>query len=177
MNQSNAHIEQHVDTVKTELKVRQGKYLTFKLESEEYGVEIDNIHEIIGIMDITAVPTTPSYIRGVINLRGKVIPVIELRAKFGLASKEDTVKTCIIVVELQHEQQTITMGVIVDEVSEVQDIHEDQLEPPPRFNTSTDTAFILGVGNLKERVVLLLDLGKVLKSDEVDGLERLLLTN
>ncbi len=139
-----------------------GKYLTFSLAEEEYGLEILKVREIIGLMDITKVPQTPQYIRGVINLRGKVIPVLELRSKFLMESKEDTQETCIIVVDVAMNQSSIQMGILVDSVSEVLDIHQSQIEEPPNFGGSVDTNFILGMGKIKNKVKILLDIDKVL---------------
>ncbi len=144
-----------------------GKYLTFELGEEVYGLEILKVQEIIGIMSITQVPQTPEYVRGVINLRGKVIPVVELRRKFGLARVEDNDRTCIIVVQVTGGDGAITMGILVDEVSEVVDIDADQLEPPPSFGATIDTAFILAMGKLEKHVVVLLDVDKVLTSGEM----------
>ena len=144
-----------------------GKYLTFELGEEVYGLEILKVQEIIGIMSITQVPQTPEYVRGVINLRGKVIPVVELRRKFGLARVEDNDRTCIIVVQVTGGDGAITMGILVDEVSEVVDIDADQLEPPPSFGATIDTAFILAMGKLEKNVVVLLDVDKVLTSGEM----------
>ena len=142
-----------------------GKYLTFGLGKEVYGLEILKVQEIIGMIGTTRVPGSPSHIRGVINLRGKVIPVANLRAKFLLDSVEDTQKTCIIVVQIRMRGQQVTMGVIVDEVNEVLKIAENQIEPPPSFGTEVNTDFILGIGKIGEKVVLLLDVDRVL----VDG--------
>ena len=144
-----------------------GKYLTFELEGEVYGLEILKVQEIIGMMNVTRVPRTPEFMRGVINLRGKVIPVIDLRLKFALSAKEDTDRTCIIVVQVTHDTRQVTMGLIVDEVSEVQTIVESQIEPPPSFGASVDTDFILGMGKLGEKVVMLLDADKVLSGGEI----------
>ena len=140
-----------------------GKYLTFKLGAEEYGLGILKVREIMGLMDITAVPRTPAYIRGVINLRGKVIPVVDLRAKFGMQSAEDTDETCIIVVDVGETE----MGTIVDEVSEVLDIEENEIEDAPSFGANTNTDFILGMGKTKDRVTILLDIAKVLSKEDV----------
>ena len=139
-----------------------GKYLTFKLDDEEYGVEILKVREIIGMMGITAVPRMPSYMKGVINLRGKVIPVIDLRMKFCLPEAEYTSETCIIVVDVQGN----LVGIIVDRVSEVQDIRGENIEDPPSIGTSVDTAFILGMGKSKGNVEILLDIDKVLSDAE-----------
>jgi purine-binding chemotaxis protein CheW len=144
-----------------------GKYMTFKLAAEEYGLEILKVREIIGLMEITRVPKTEDFIRGVINLRGKVIPVVDLRLKFEMEKAKETDQTVIIVVQYSFKGQDLTMGIMVDEVVEVLDIHATQIEPPPAFGTSSlDTEFILGVGKADKRVIFLLDIGKVLKADE-----------
>jgi purine-binding chemotaxis protein CheW len=142
---------------------RGGKYLTFVLDQEEYGLEILKVREIIGMMDITTVPQTPDFVKGVVNLRGKVIPVVDLRLKFGMNEVEATQETCIIVVEVGGVQ----MGIVVDTVSEVLDIEESAIEDPPRFGTQVDTAFIRGMGKVDKRVKILLDIEKVLSSEEL----------
>lgn len=145
-----------------------GKYLTFDLGEEVYGIGILKVQEIIGLMNVTKVPRTPECVRGVINLRGKVIPVMELRLKFGMESKEDTERTCIIVVQVEWEHHEITMGILVDEVSEVVDIKADQIEDTPSFGVAVDTDFILGMGKVRERVIMLLDSDKVLSGEELE---------
>lgn len=152
---------------------RAGKYLTFRLANEEYGLEILKVREIIGLMDITRVPKTPEYIRGVINLRGKVIPVLELRLKFGMEAKQDTEETCIIVVDIAGETGSVLMGILVDAVSEVLDIQPEEIEDPPSFGAGFDTRFILGIGKVKNTVKLLLDIDRVLTGVEVSGLDNL----
>lgn len=147
-----------------------GKYLTFKLGVEEFGLEILKVQEIIKMMEITKVPRTPSYVRGVINLRGKVISVVDLRLKFDMEARETTDKTCVIVVQVRRSAGMLTMGIIVDEVSEVLDVSADQIEPPPEFGASVDTAFILGMGKVGKKVVMLLDVDKVLTGSELDNL-------
>jgi purine-binding chemotaxis protein CheW len=144
-----------------------GKFLTFLMANEKYGLEILKVREIIGMMDVTTVPTTPGFVRGVINLRGKVIPVVDLRLKFGLEAKEDTQRTCIIVVHLTHTAQEMTMGIIVDEVSDVLDIDQNQIEPPPSFGTNIRTDFILGMGKVDKKVMTMLDIDRVLTEQEV----------
>lgn len=139
-----------------------GKYLTFKLSGEEYGIEILKVKEIIGLMDITEVPRMPMYVRGVINLRGKVIPVVDLRSKFGLASTEDTDETCIIVVDVMQDDQSTMTGILVDTVSEVVDISGNQIENPPSFGISIETDFIMGMAKIGQAVKILLDVVKVL---------------
>lgn len=147
-----------------------GKYLTFRLGAEEYGFEILKVQEIIKMMDVTRVPRTPVFVRGVINLRGKVIPVIDLRLKFEMDAKESTDKTCVIVVVVKSDTGSITMGTIVDEVSEVLDVTHDQIEPAPEFGASVQTDFILGMGKIAKKVVMLLDIDKVLSSKELANL-------
>ena len=148
-----------------------GKYLTFALGGEVYGLEILKVQEIIGIMDVTRVPKTPEYVRGVINLRGQVIPVVDLRLKFGIEGIDDTEKTCIIVVQVARIDGTVTMGTLVDEVSEVMDIEGEQIEAAPSFGASVDTEFILGMGKIGDKVVMLLDVDKVLSQGEIAEVE------
>lgn len=138
-----------------------GKYLTFALGEEDYGLEILAVREIIGLMEITPVPKTPSYVQGVINLRGKVISVIDLRSKFGMPTIEYTSETCIIVVQMQN----IHIGVIIDRVKEVLDITRDQIEPSPNFGCTIDSDFIMGIGKIEDNVKILLDISKVLCED------------
>ncbi len=150
-----------------------GKYMTFKLASEEYGAEILTVREIIGMLSITRVPRTPEYIRGVINLRGKVIPVIDLSNKFEMPITEETETTVIIVVQLtdRNTDADLTMGIIVDEVLEVLDIPAQNIAPPPTFGTgAVNTDFILGIGKAEKRVIFLLDIGKVLTQKEISTL-------
>jgi purine-binding chemotaxis protein CheW len=144
-----------------------GKFLTFLMANEKYGLEILKVREIMGMMDVTSIPTTPAFIRGVINLRGKVIPVVDLRLKFGIEGKEDTQRTCIIVVHLTHTAQEMTMGIIVDEVSDVLDIDQNQIEPPPSFGANIRTDFILGMGKVDQKVMTMLDIDRVLTEQEV----------
>jgi purine-binding chemotaxis protein CheW len=150
-----------------------GKYLTFKLGAEVYGLRILTVQEIIGIMLVTHVPRTPEFVRGVINLRGKVIPVVDLRVQFGMAQREDTNTTCVIVVQVVWETSKSTMGVIVDEVSEVIDIRAPQIEPPPSFAASGTAAFILGMGKVGDKVVMLLDTDRVLSRTEMNTVAEL----
>ncbi len=139
-----------------------GKYLTFLLAEEEYGLEILKVREIIGIMDITKVPQTPDFLEGVINLRGKVIPVVDLRSKFNLPRSEYNDQTCIIVVDVG-----VLMGIIVDTVQEVRDIPAGEIEPPPQLGTTVNTSFILGMGKVKDDVKILLNIDEVLTSEEL----------
>lgn len=147
-----------------------GKYLTFKLADEEYGLEILKVQEIIQMQEVTKVPKTPDFVRGVINLRGKVIPVIELKKKFGMEASEDTDKTCIIVVQIGDHDNTLTLGVIIDEVSEVLDIEAENIQETPSFGQNVNTEFILGMGKIGNNVKMLLDIDKVLTTEEVTSL-------
>ena len=153
---------------------KEGKYLTFALAHEEYGLEILKVREIIGYIDVTAIPQTPHYVRGVINLRGQVIPVLDLRAKFGMETTEVTDETCIIVVEIAHSQRKLSTGIIVDRVQEVLDIGGRDIEDAPQFGSSVNTDFILGMAKVEESVKILLDIDRVLAGDVSDGLERAL---
>jgi purine-binding chemotaxis protein CheW len=147
---------------------KEGKYLTFALAHEEYGLEILKVREIIGYIDVTAVPQTPHYIKGVINLRGQVIPVVDLRAKFGMETTDVTEQTCIIVVEIAEGNRTCSTGIIVDHVQEVLDIGADAIEEAPQFGASVNTDFILGMGKVEDSVKILLDIDRVLGGDGLD---------
>jgi purine-binding chemotaxis protein CheW len=149
---------------------KEGKYLTFALASEEYGLEILKVREIIGYMDITAVPQTPEHVKGVINLRGQVIPVIDLRAKFGMETMDVTEETCIIVVEITQGDRKFDTGIVVDHVQEVLDIAGENIEQAPQFGSSVNTDFILGMGKIGDTVKILLDIDKVLTSDDIASL-------
>ena len=146
---------------------RSDKYLTFNLGGEQYGLEILKVREIIGIMDITRVPRTPEFIRGIINLRGKVIPIIDLRKKFNMMTIDDTEQTCIIVVDMLFENNLLLMGIIVDSVSEVLDIDSDEIEDTPIFGSSVSTDFIQGIAKTKGGVKILLNIEMVLTTNEI----------
>ena len=150
---------------------RAGKYLTFALGKEEYGLEILKVREIIGYMDITAVPRTPGHVKGVINLRGQVISVVDLRAKFSMDSVARTDQTCIIVVDIQQNGRRLNTGIIVDRVSEVLSISADKIEEPPAFDSSVQIDFILGMGKIGDTVKILLDIDKVLNTSEMIELD------
>lgn len=143
-----------------------GKYLTFRLGDEDFGIEILKVQEIIQMQQITRVPRVSDFIRGVINLRGKVIPVIELRKKFGQEPCEDTAETCIIVVEVETFDKPITMGIIIDAVKEVVEISATQIEETPALGTGIDTEFIIGMGKIGDAVKILLDIDKVLSLED-----------
>jgi len=143
-----------------------GKYLTFALAEEEYGLPVLRVREIIKMMDITEVPQVPSHVKGVLNLRGKVIPVIDLRLKFGFAQGEVTPRTCIIVVEVALAASRVMMGIIVDHVSEVLNIAADEIEQTPQFGDRVCTDYMKGVAKVKGTVKILLDLDRVLGTDD-----------
>lgn len=147
-----------------------GKYLTFHLSQEQYGVSLLGVREIIGLMDITHVPRTPKYVRGVINLRGRIIPVVDSRLKFGMEAIEDTEVTCIIVVELNYDDQIIQIGILVDEVDEVLDIQEKQIDNVPTIGADANMNFIRGVAKIGKRVVMLLDIQRVLSTMDLSEL-------
>ncbi len=151
---------------------REGKYLTFTLAGEEYGIGILKIKEIIGMMPITSVPQTPDFVKGVINLRGKVIPILDLRLRFGMEEMEYTERTCIIVVEIQSQTGTIMIGIVVDSVSEVLNIKGEVIEDTPTFGASLNTDYILGMAKIEGGVKILLDIDKVLSAGDLAELEK-----
>ncbi|MGD8786657.1 MAG: chemotaxis protein CheW [Phycisphaerales bacterium] len=161
MSQASNQVEQSNNT----LSNKEGKYLTFILANEEYGLEILKVREIIGYMEITAVPQTPAYVKGVINLRGQVIPVVDLRAKFGMETTELTDQTCIIVVETSQSNNKFSTGIVVDHVEEVLDVAGEDIEEAPKFGSSVNTDFILGMGKIGDNVKILLDIDMVLAGD------------
>lgn len=148
-----------------------GKYLTFKLAEEDYGIAILKVKEIIGMMPITPVPRTPDHVKGVINLRGKVIPVTSLRSTFDMPEVDDTDRTCIIVVEIEGQAGALPVGIVVDEVSEVANIRGEDIQDTPAFGTRVSTDCILGMANMEERVKILLDIDRILTRDEIQFLE------
>ncbi len=158
--------EQTTMDISQENQQKAGKYLTFALAEEEYGLEILTVREIMGVMDITAVPKTPDFVKGVIHLRGKVIPVTDLRLKFQMETVEQTEETCIIVVDVDG----VEMGIVVDKVSEVLDIAAEEIEDAPAFGANVNTDFILGMGKARERVTILLDISKVLSNADIDNI-------
>jgi len=154
---------------------RNGKYLAFLLGREEFAIQVLKVREIMGIQDITAVPQTPSYVKGVINLRGKVIPVVDLRLKFCLPEMEYTARTCIIVVQVQAAAMTLHTGIIVDAVSEVLNLATADIEDTPDFGDGAGSAasYLLGMAKVKGKVKILLDIDRVLSAQEVHGLDAL----
>jgi purine-binding chemotaxis protein CheW len=167
-----ADLERTMDQAVRSMADREGKYLTFKLAGEEYGIGILKVKEIIGMMPITTVPRTPDYVKGVINLRGKVIPVIDLRLKFGMQEMGYSERTCIIVVEIRGQNVAILIGIVVDAVSEVLNIRSSEIEETPNFGASLETQYILGMAKMNGGVKILLDIDKVLSTEEVALLDR-----
>jgi purine-binding chemotaxis protein CheW len=153
---------------------RPGKYLTFELGKEEFGIQVLKVREIMGVQDITAVPHTPSYVKGVINLRGKVIPVVDLRLKFGLQPVEYTQRTCIIVVQVAGDAGSLLMGIVVDGVSEVLNVTGADIEDTPDFGNGVSTPYILGMAKVKGKVKILLEIDQVMTSQELQGLNQVL---
>lgn len=151
---------------------KEGKYLTFSLAGEEYGIGILQVKEIIGMITITPIPQTPPHVKGVINLRGKVIPVIDLRLKFGMPPMEYTDRTCIIVIEVSQEAGYILIGILVDSVSEVLNIKGADIEDTPNFGARLNTDFILGMAKAGNAIKILLDIDRVMTADEVAALEK-----
>ncbi len=147
-----------------------GKYLTFKLADEDYGISLLKVREIIGMMPITSVPRTPAFVKGVINLRGKVIPVTDLRLRFDMPAIDYNDRTCIIVVEVAGQESTVQMGIVVDAVTEVLPVQDQEIEPAPEFGASVDTRYILGMANMEGAVKILLDIDRVLTQAEIDAL-------
>ena len=160
-------LQEQVGSTETD---KEGKYLTFALGAEELGSEILTVREITGYMEITAVPQTPGHVKGVINLRGQVIPVVDLRLKFGMEEAEITEQSCIIVVEIDAGDRQFQTGIVVDHVQEVLDIAGDLIEDSPEFG-SVNTDFILGMGKIGETVKILLDIDKVLGGEDFSGID------
>lgn len=153
-------LDQEEDTQK-------GKFLTFTVGSEAYGLEIKYVTEIIGVQEITEVPELPAYIRGIINLRGKIIPIMDVRLRFRKPFREYNDRTCIVVVDIKD----VLVGLIVDAVSEVISIQDQHIVPPPDLNKGFTNKYIKGIGKVGNEVKLLLDCSKLLNDDEVQSLE------
>jgi purine-binding chemotaxis protein CheW len=152
---------------------RAGKYLVFQLGREEFGIRVLKVREIMGVQDITAVPHQPAHVKGVINLRGKMIPVVDLRLKFGLPSVEYSQRTCIIVVQLRGSVNSILTGVVVDSVAEVLNLAAADIEDTPDFGHGVATPHLLGMAKVKGKVKILLDIDEVMNSQELHGLDAL----
>lgn len=149
------------------METQDGKYLTFLLGNEDYGIQILQVKEIIGLMEITQVPRTPQFIKGVINLRGKIIPIMDLRLKFGMIEGDYNERTCIIVVEVVINGQKRLMGIVVDTVSEVLNIAQNEIESAPEYGTQVDGGFLAGMGKIKGKVIMLLNIEQIVNCDEM----------
>ena len=143
------------------------QYLTFQLGEEVFGLDVCHVREILEFAAVTKVPRTPEYMRGVINLRGSVVPVLDMRLKFGLTATEKTVNTCVIVVEVSFEGENAIIGALVDSVQEVLELEPDQIEPAPRIGIRLKTEFIKGMGKREDRFIILLDIDKVFSSEDL----------
>ncbi len=158
---SSSHLSEYVTN-------RQGKFLLFQIEEEEFGIEILKVKEIIGgMMELTRIPRTPEFVQGVINLRGKVIPILDLRAKFGFSFEDYNDRTCIIVVEVHGEEGVVLIGIAVDSVAEVLNISSEVISPSPSFGSTLDTSYILGLAKIKGQVKTLIDIDKIIASEEL----------
>ncbi|WP_028894906.1 chemotaxis protein CheW [Syntrophorhabdus aromaticivorans] len=147
------------------------QYLTFKLEDEVFAVWVSSVREILDYTAITKVPRTPDYMRGVINVRGSVVPVVDLRLKFGMTKTEQLVNTCIIVIEIGLDDETTVLGALADSVQEVIELEPAQIEPPPKIGTRLKTEFIKGIGKRENEFIMILDIDKVFSSDELSAIE------
>ncbi len=143
------------------------QYLTFKLDEEVFALDVAKVREILDFTDITKVPQTPDFMRGVINLRGSVVPVVDMRLKFGMSKTQKTVNTCIVVVEVSTEGETTVLGALADSVQEVIELEPSQIEPTPRIGTKLRTDFIMGMGKHDGRFIMILDIDKVFSGDEI----------
>jgi purine-binding chemotaxis protein CheW len=149
-------------------KTEASQFLTFGLAEDIFAIDVVMAKEVLDFADVTKVPQTPDYMLGVINLRGSVVPVIDMRLKFGMEKTDMTRDSCIIVVEVDVEGEPVTVGALADSVQEVMDIEDNQIEPPPRIGTKLNTEFIKGMGNLGEKFVIILDINKVFSTDDLD---------
>ncbi|PKN04547.1 MAG: chemotaxis protein CheW [Deltaproteobacteria bacterium HGW-Deltaproteobacteria-9] len=152
-------------------EVRQ--YLTFKLEGEVFALDVAKVREILDYTTITKVPQTPEFMKGVINLRGSVVPVVDMRLKFGIPSQVKTVDTCIIVVEINIDNEATVLGALVDSVQEVFELEPAQIEPAPRIGTKLRTEHILGMGKRDDQFVIILDVDKVFSTEDLEMVQNM----
>ncbi len=143
------------------------QYLSFRLGEELFAVDVAKVREILDVIAITKVPQTPAYMRGVINLRGSVVPVMDLRQKFGLLPTERTVNSCIVVMEISHDGETMVLGSLADSVQEVLELGPEQIEPPPRIGARLKTDFIKGMGKVNDQFIIILDVDRIFTADEL----------
>jgi len=147
------------------------QYLTFKLDEEIFALDIAKVREVLDYTTITKVPRTPEFMRGVINLRGSVVPVVDMRLKFGMTKTDKTVNTCIIIVEITLVGETVVLGALADAVHEVIELEPEQIEPAPKIGTRLKTDFIRGMGRRNDAFIIILDIDKVFSSDELSLVE------
>ena len=143
------------------------QYLTFKLDNEVFALDVATVREVLDFTTVTRIPRTPEFMRGVINLRGSVVPVVDLRLAFGMSATEKTVNTCIIVMEVRLEGETAVLGALADSVEEVIDLEPEQIEPAPKIGTSIKTDFIRGMGKRDSHFLMILDIDRVFSADEL----------
>jgi purine-binding chemotaxis protein CheW len=147
------------------------QYLTFKLSDEVFAIDISKVREVLDFTTVTKVPRTPEFMRGVINLRGSVVPVVDLRSKFGMTKTEKTVNTCIIITEVTVDSETTILGALADSVQEVMDLESNQIEPAPKIGLRLKTEFIKGMGKQNENFIILLDIDRVFSSEELASVQ------
>ena len=145
------------------------QYLTFRLDDEIFALDISQVREVLDFTSLTRVPRTPDFMRGVINLRGSVVPVVDMRLKFGMSKTEQTVNTCVIIVEINLDGEKLILGALADSVQEVIDLEPDQIEPAPRIGTRLNTEFIKGMGKRDDQFVIILEIDKIFSSYELSA--------
>jgi purine-binding chemotaxis protein CheW len=148
------------------------QYLTFRLDEEIFALDITKVREVLDYTTVTRVPQTPDFMRGVINLRGSVVPVVDLRLKFGMSATESSVNTCIIITEVQVDNETVVLGALADAVQEVLDLDAGSIAPPPRIGTKLRTEFIKGMGKQNDRFIIILDVDTVFSIDELTAVRQ-----
>jgi purine-binding chemotaxis protein CheW len=147
--------------------IETSQYLSFMLDHEIFAIDISQVREVLDFTEVTKVPRMPEFMRGVINLRGGVVPVVDLRLKFGLSATDKTVDTCIVIMEIDIDGDTTLLGAMADSVQEVMNLEPDQIEPPPRIGTRLNTEFIKGMGKKNDEFVIILDIDRVFSSNEL----------
>lgn len=147
------------------------QYLTFKLDNEVFGITINKVREVLDFIKVTKVPQTPEYMIGVINLRGNVVPVVDMKCKFGMSMTQKTINTCIIIMEIDFKTETSIVGILADSVQEVLELNDDDIEPAPKLGTRIKTEFIKGMGKHNDNFIIILDIDKIFASDEILGFD------
>lgn len=153
--------------METAESIQNGQYLTFTLEGEQFGVDIAKVREVLEFDTVTKIPRTPEFMRGVINIRGSVVPVLDLKMKFGMGYTEKSVNTCVIITEIDVGGSEVVIGAMADAVQEVFDISAEQIEPPPKVGSSIDTSFMRGMGKKGDEFLILLDVDKVFSEQDI----------